>query len=366
MKENYLKFVLIICFAYASFCLESQNLAILSDYLNRVLIFDNGEMKQVEHLPIRSYQTGNNSIAYEDNLGSLKIYHNNYTFNASNFVSEYRVTNNLIAFRLNRQLKVFDNGNIKTMGVSVPYWEVNDDVLVWFDDLDRKLNVYYGHKVFELDDALASDDLKDFQTGKNTVVFTDSRNNVNIFYQGEIFEVFYKDRAKSIKAGQDIVAFVEEPMNNFQIFYKGDFYEVEPFEPISYQVADGILAYVDNSNYLKVFYNYKFSTISMHSPNFYHAVDKLIVYGVQNYFKVYYDGKEYTLENFIPNQYLVKNNVVVYTDQHGNLKYFKEGKTEVISYEHLTGFELQGSCVKYSFGVRSENIYSKGKTYRND
>lgn len=350
----------ILNFAY------TQDLAIFNDYLNRVLIFDNGEIQQAEHLPVRSYQVGNNSIAYEDNTGTFKIYNNGFLHTVTGFVSEYRVTNNLVIYRMNRQLNIFDNGNIVTLGISVTAWDANDDVVIWYDDLEKKLKAYYNKKKYELDDALAAGELSDFQAGKNLIVYTDTRNNVNIFYQGEIFDVFFKDRKKSILAGKDIAAFVEDPMDNFQVFYRGEFIELEPFEPESYQVADGFVAYVDNSNYLKVFSDYSVKTVSFHSPSFYHAKDQLLVYGVQNFFRVFYNNREYTLENYIPDKFIFRNNVVLYLDQHGNLKYFKNGNTKVISYENLTDFELQGSCVRYTFGVRSENIYHNGKTYNND
>ena len=50
----------------------------------------------------------------------------------------------------------------------------------------------------------------------------------------------------------------------------------------------------------------------------------------------------------------------------GNLKYFDGNKTEIISYEKVTDFELTGDAVRYSFGVKSENIYYEGKTYKNE
>lgn len=358
--------ITIILLVFIVLTSTSQNIAILSDYLNRVLIFDDGDMRQIEHLPIRSFQTGNHAVAYEDNTGTFKIYHNNYTHTVSNFVTEYVVTNNLITFRLNRQLKVFDNGNIRNLGVSIPYWEANEDVVVWYDDLDKMLRAYYNGEIFDLDDGLASGALREFKTGKNTIVYTDSRNNINIFYKGEVYEVCFKDRSKSIMPGQDIVAFVEDPMENFQVFYRGEFLEIEPFKPISYKLADGFVAYVDNSNYLKVFSDYSVETVSLHNPVFYEVKDQLMVYAVQNYFRVFYNGRVHNLESFIPNKYIMNNNVVVYLDQSGNLKFFQDGKTEIISYESLSDFELQGNCVLYKFGVRSENIFCNGRSYKND
>ena len=91
-----------------------------------------------------------------------------------------------------------------------------------------------------------------------------------------------------------------------------------------------------------------------------------MVFGEQHYFKAYVDGKIYTLESYIPESYAINNKSVAYLDQMGNLKYFDGTKTEIISYEKVTGFDLTGDAVRYVFGVKSENIYYKGKTYKND
>jgi hypothetical protein len=171
---------------------------------------------------------------------------------------------------------------------------------------------------------------------------------------------------KSICAGRDIVVFVEEPVNNFQAFYFGDLINLEDFEPVSFKTGDGFVAYVDANNYLKVFYNFKNEIISFDVPVFYETTDELMVFGVQNYFKVWYNEQVFTLESYIPEDYKMNNNVLAYIDQLGNLKFFNGEKVETISYEKVTGFEIHGSMVKYTFGVNSENLYFNGKTYKND
>ncbi|NLA23894.1 MAG: hypothetical protein GX879_02905, partial [Bacteroidales bacterium] len=83
-------FVLSLLLFYSSIInLKAQNLSIYSDYLDRVYVFDNGQTKQIEHLPIKSYKIGDNAIAYEDNTGNFKVYQNNYLHKISSFVNEY-------------------------------------------------------------------------------------------------------------------------------------------------------------------------------------------------------------------------------------------------------------------------------------
>lgn len=323
-------------------------------------------MKQIEHLPFKSYTATNTCLAYEDNAGNLKIYHNNYVHSASNFISDYKATDNLVAFRMNTQLKVFDNGSIKNLSVNITDYYVGDDVVVWFDDFEKRLKVYYGQETFEIDDALATGEMSPVKVGENTVAFVDSKDYMNIFYEGIVDQVCYADRVKSMELGRDIVVWVEEPVNNFQAYYFGEFIELESFEPMSYKAGDMFVAYVDANSYLKVFRNYKTETISFDNPDFYDVADEIMVFGEKNYFKLYYDGKIITLDSHIPSDYKINNNVVAWVDQMGNLKFFDGVETKTISYENISDFELHGNIVKYTFGVNSENLYHKGTTYKND
>jgi len=357
--------ILIILFCF-KFQVKAQNISFFTDYLNNVLVFDNGNLKQLEHLPIKSYVLGNNAFAYEDNAGNFKVYHNRFLHTLSSFVSSYTVSDNLIAWKMNTQLKVFDNSSSLTLSITATDCFVGDDIVVWFDNTEKKLKAYYEKEIYELDDALGTGTMNGVFMGENIVAFVDSHGYLGVFYEGEIENLGYYDRIKSLKVGKDIIAFVEEPLNNFQIYYFGDVSDVESFEPKSYKVGDAFAAYVDANDYLKVFYNYKHEIISFDKPSFYEIADEVMVFGLQNYFKVWYKGIVFTLDSHIPQDYKMNNNIVVWIDPLGNLKLFDGEKVETISYETIDEFEIHGSCVKYKFGVNSENIYSNGKTYKND
>lgn len=369
MKKQSFK-IIIMTFVLMGLCSfgtsYSQNISFLNDYLDNVQVFDNGNVKQIEHLPLKNYQVTNSAIAYEDNAGNFKIYHNHYLHSISNFVSNYYASDNLIGFNMNSQLKVFDDGTDMDLTLNMKDYFVDDDVIVWFDDFEKMLKVYYDKEVYDLDDALASDTMNTVILGENTVAFVDSKNYMNVFYDGIVDQICYAERVKSIAAGRDVVAFVEEPVDNFQVYYFGEFIEIENFEPVSYKTGDRFVAYIDANNYLKVFSNYKTQTISFDNPDFYEVEDELMVFSVQNYFKVFYDGNVYTLESYIPSDFKMNNNVLGYVDQMGNLKFFDGEKTTTISYESITEFDIHGSLIKYKFGVNSEQIFFNDKTYKND
>lgn len=355
-------FLLILCSAWC----YGQSLSFYNDYLNNVWIFDNCQTKQIEHQSLRSYGVGNTSFVYVDNSGGLKIYHNHFLHSASSFVTSYKVTDNIIPFCMNTQLKIFDDGNFRTLCASAEKYWADDDVVIWFNDMQNMLMGYWNGNTFTLDDALSSGEAGEVYVGENIAAFVDVNGWLNYFYLGQVDQLLYYKNLVSINLGRDIIAFVDGSTGMFQTFYQNEFVDLEDFAPTSYKCGDGMVAYVDASSYLKVFEGFQTRTISFDEPDFYEVEDEIMVFGVQDYFKAYVNGKVYTLESFIPEKYQINNKSVAYIDQMGNLKYFDGTKSEVISYEKVSDFELTGDAVRYSFGVKSESIYYNGKTYKND
>ncbi len=341
----------------------AQNKALYTDYLDKVQLFDAGEFSELEHLPLKSYQIGNACIGYEDNADNFKVYYDNYTFSINSFVSDYTVTDNLVAYNLNSQLKVFDKGENTTLSVLVGSYKANDELVAFFDKQDMRFNVYWNGEIINLDDQLAGEATTEYTAGENTLIYLDSRNYLNLFYRGEIIELLYKDRAVSYKAGRDMVAWVEAPMNNFHVFYKGNFVQLETFEPKSYIVGDGFVAYIDSNDYLKVYDGNETVTVSFDTPGMYRVEDELLIYSVQNYFKVYWQGQSYTLENFIPKSYRYDMNLIAWEDEQGNLNVFDRGSRGTVSYEDITEYGCHGHTLYYSYGVKSNDIYWKGEIY---
>jgi len=75
-----MRIILIILLTAQVVMLKAQHLAIYNDYLDKVQLFNAGNFEEIEHLPLKSYQIGNNAVAYEDNSGSFKVYYNQYLY----------------------------------------------------------------------------------------------------------------------------------------------------------------------------------------------------------------------------------------------------------------------------------------------
>ena len=75
---TFLKYIYSISLIIISVPLSAigQGTAAYTDYRGAFQIFDNGIIQQLEYLPVKSFQTGGNSVAYIDNTGEFRIYYN--------------------------------------------------------------------------------------------------------------------------------------------------------------------------------------------------------------------------------------------------------------------------------------------------
>ena len=67
-----LAFILILLFATEN--LFSQHMGYYIDAKDRLMVYDDGEKKQIEYKPPRSIKVGDFIIAYVDHTGEFKIY----------------------------------------------------------------------------------------------------------------------------------------------------------------------------------------------------------------------------------------------------------------------------------------------------
>lgn len=341
---------------------NSQNISAYTDYRGYLQAFDNGIFRQLEYLPVKSYKFGNSSIAYVDNRNDFKIYYKGEKFpmvNAADF--SYYMTDYLVAFKVGSVLYVFDDGTRKTLSYYNSIVTVNDSVLVYFDDSNYNLSVYYQGKSAVLESSLL-DKPKSIKTGSNTIAWVNQSNFFNIFYHGQVHEMSNIPPV-DYAAGRDLVAYTDDYDKHFHLFYKGDSAVVEEYAPDTFKVGYGIMAYVDNLGNFRVFSNGATKRLLSDRPEFFQVKGNVVVYSYNRMFNVYYNGQVTTLENFTPADFQIGTNGVAWLDDSGRLKYFDQGKMYNASFEIINKYNLTGNVLKYETGTNTVTVFFEGKNY---
>ena len=342
---------------------SSQGLAAYTDFRDHFYVFDNGNFRQLEHLPVINFKVSKWCVAYRRNDGALMVYHRGQKRELSKVVREYRVTEGLLVYSYNNTLVVYDGSEKTTLTMNASYYKVDENIVAYYDQIDKMFKAYYKGEIFDVENALSSPPVRNFKVGDNILAYEDPNDYLNAFFEGSTQKLMLLQGRPLYGTDKNIIAYYDVSRSTFRLHHIFGQRELGFFRPESFKLSDGRVVYVDNSGNFMVYENDEIQTISTNTPEFYMVHDSIVIYEEQNYFKVYYDGQIYTLENFIPEQIKYGYNTLAYLNERNHLRVFRHGKVETISYEPVNSFEVYWDVVWFNVGVNSNKVYYKGRVY---
>jgi hypothetical protein len=335
------------------------------DYRERFMVFDRGETRELENYKVVSFQVGGKCIAYQSYGNDLKVYYNGSVRTLEHVPpSEYTVTDHLMAYSMYSILKVFDDGDLKTLCANTNGYLVEDSMVVYYDGVQQILNVYQDGKILTIEDGLLQWPIRSYASGDNILAYiTVFDNKFKIYYRGRVEDVYDNVRETLYKAGRDIVGFINHVTNAFMVFYKGKFYDLEAFAPRSFQVGDEMMVYVNDQGIFKVFENGELVTISTFEPESYQLTDSTLVFIEDGFLKTWCDGRVYEIERYVPRVYRISERTVAYVDVNNRIKAFRRCKPLNISYEMVNSLDMIRNLIIYNVGVNTTRIWYEGRIY---
>ena len=345
--------------------MPAQHLAAYLDYMDRFFVFDHGETKQLESYKLTSFQVGGNCVGYVNYSGDLMVYYNGSArLLERSLPSEYHVTDYLMGYSINSVLKVFDDGEVRTLCSNTNGYIVEDSLIVFYDEVQQQLKVYHEGKIQVIEDGLMEWPIRSYQSGDNILAYiTTFDNKFKIYYRGEVIVVDQNVQETIYKAGRDIVGFMNLATNAFMVFYKGAFYDLEAFRPESFQVGDEIMAYVTQEGDFKVFESGELVTIHSFPPEKYTLKDSSLVFEDQQFLKIWCDGRVIELERYIPRLYKISERSVAYIDINNRIKANIRCQPVLISYEMVNDLDMVRNIIIFNVGVNTVRIWYRGKVY---
>lgn len=351
---------LILLFPLFSVC---QPLTTYVNMQNQVMVWDKGMIRKIDYLPPIEMKIGRSAIPYIDNSRSFKIYYGGgmKQLNAG-FTNEFKVSDNLVAFKNNTALSVFDNGKITQLSTFCDQYYLGDSILLFFDGIRSEYKAYYNGKVTQVEGFLAANALEVVKVTDNIAAYDNYANQFKIFYKGEILQ--QEDYAvNSFEVGRSTVGYIDIN-RRFKIFHDGETYIIEDFPPNSYQVGDNVVAFVSNDGYFKVFYDNSIESIGFFEPTDYRVIDNMVAYRDQSgYLKVFYKGKIYSLESYYPEKYVMQYHSIAYVNRMGMLRLFSYGELYDVTNAQIEDWQLSYDVIKYQIGKNMYRIYYKGMEY---
>lgn len=353
-----------------SFAFEAtaQGLAAYTDLTNRFQVFDQGITNEIEFMPVQDWQVGGHTIAYHNQQGRFKIYHNGTIVDTKlGGVSEYKNTDHLLFYRVHKVIYVYDREKQNSYPVCnwAKQYSVGDSVIAYLDEIESKFSVYYKGKSQVLERLNGGRELRQMITGDNVVAYLDGNYTFKVFYRDYVDEVLYNVNQLDMKAARNTVGFIDPNTDAFEVYHKGNIYHLEDFPPQSYQVGDDLVAYFDFNDNFKIFYNGKIFKISNNEPAFYKVTDQIVVYEQNGTFHAFADGKEHVIEkNYVPDNYQLQLNRLAYIDRYGELILFSEGTKKKVYSQNTSSFELIRDAILIQTGGNFYQVFWDDKLYK--
>lgn len=369
MRKTTGLFLLSILAAIMELQAQGGGLAAYVDFRNRFYIFDHGSLKLMEEQKVKSFKVGGNCVAYVDYADNFKVYMNGEVKTLEiGSVHNYAVTNHLLAYSMTDILKIYDNGETRTLSANVRDFAIGDSLIVYFDYYFNTINGYYNGKVYSRKLRLVGETIKKMEAGHNIAgLITAEDRNFWIFYRGNanLVNQFVED--VNFRTGRDIVAYIDEPTRTFKAFYRGETYDVDNFKPLRYETGDARIVFIDAMGNFKTFYEGQVVTIMPVEPTFFKVKDSMIVYQELDRFKCFYNGIVYEVCPYIPSKYLFERDLIAYLDRTGNLQLFSKGESKILQYGGqgmINDFQLYRDVIVINDGVNHNIVVWKGKSYQ--
>jgi len=342
---------------------KAQGLAAFENYREQFYVFDRGTIRQLEHLPVQSFQVEKWGVAYRRNDGALMIYHNGVKRKLSDVAQQYSMTEGLLVYAYNNNLFVYQGRTKTNLGMNVPYYKADEDLVAYYDQLDKMFKVYYKKQQFEVESALSNPPVSDFKVGDNILGYLGPNSYLHAFFEGGNRQLMLAQGRPSYQVDRNMVVYYDVATSSLKLFHVFGSRKLTTFRPQSYKLADERVAFVANDGSFKLYENDRIKTLSGITPEFYELRDSLLVYEEQTNLMAYYQGKNYRLENFIPQQMDYGINTVAYLNARNHLRVFQGGSHQTISYEPVNRFKVFRDVVWFNVGVNSNKVFYNGKTY---
>lgn len=342
----------------------SQNLSAYINIRNEFYVFEDSFTHQIDYLPPLSYKIGGNSIAYIDNKNTFRVYqYGAITAPIRGIVTDYAVSNDLVFLRTPGSMYVFDDGQLNLLTRFIGPYVLCDSLVGFVDYASRNLMAYHDGTIKVVKEGISDPAATFMASGGNLFAYKTYDNIFGIYYRGSVYEQ-QTEFPVQVKAGNNVVAYLDEYDEGLRVFYKGETKVIEPFNPRIYFAGNDLLAYVTYDGDFKIFWNGSVYSIGNYNLSKLEVKDNLVLYSDRlNYLYVFYQGKSYKLENFIPASITSSQSTLFYYDQSNRLKIFSAGIEKSMPIETYLSVSADYDVVKMQLQANQFRFFSRGKAY---
>ncbi len=276
-------------------------------------------------------------------------------------IKEYKAGDDICAYvDFRGNLIAYDGLSKKQLAnLSVEY-RVSDKLLTW--KIGETLNMWDKGKIQTL-----SFNVRNYWVKDEIIVFEDMRfNSVSVYFNGRIYPLYTSmgELQPPSSVGENIVAYKDNGDYN-KVFWNGQIYELDVWQTAyDFQTGTDILAFNDPiTGTFAVFENGEFLDVEEFHVNKYRAGRGFIVYEDRNNNLVLYqNGEVQQLTNFGASFWEVKDDVV-YWQENGFTYIYADGQKKELARYIPKDYALKNGVVAFRNIMGGVSAYVDGKVH---
>ena len=255
----------------------------------------------------------------------------------------------------------FDNGTYRQLEyLPVVSYRISGNSIAYVDNT-REFKIYYGGEVYKQDiyaadfNYYATNCIVPFKLGRALYVF-DRGQRTNLTYYSTIFA-----------AGDSVVAFFDETSPGLRVYENGLVSVVEEsllqsLLPVT--AGSNVVAYVDQSEYFKIYYHGTITTMSQSPPVSVKAGADIVAFedSYSNAFIAFYRGDTARLDDFAPISYQAGYGILAWVNSLHEFMILSDGGLRKISSYEPASYQVNGNLVVYHLNNRFMAFYNGVET----
>lgn len=370
MKAQRFRFSLLVLATIPSLFCNAQHYGAYTDYMDKFWVFEKGKSTKIEDLRPQAYMVGGEGVLYINSAGKLMLYADGQLSQlelGGVNLQDLHATDHLIVYNIFEKLKAVQNGEVIELSSRCPIYRVQDSLVAFYDKNKESLRVFYHGQVQDIESGMIGVPVEKFAAGDNIVAYVSSRTkDFKVWYQGEVTTLIKNVADIKFKAGKDVVAYIDPLDQVFKAFYKGEIYTLSDFNPQSFNLGDGFIAFVDQMGEFKYFSNGEVTTISTIPPDGYLCEDYSLAYVQNGRFMIWHNMQALEMEAWVPSVYKIDWNTIAYLDNSQRIWIIQNGEKKFFSNELVNSFDIYRDLIEMNVKVDRNIIYYMGEFYEGE
>lgn len=326
-------------------------------------IFQDGMVRQLEHLTPLEVQVGDNIIGFISNNRDLRVYDGKKVTTLSGLVSNFKVSDNFIALQNGPILSVWNSGKGQWLTNFGRRYVVTDSLLVFEDTQMNSVQVWYKNTVQDLYTVIGDIYLPKY-IGDNILAFEVIGGTHYIFHQGKMYEIDTYRQPVEFSCGRDIAAFNDPLTRTFAIFEKGEFFDLEQMHALKFKSGISCVTYIDQNQNMWYYRGGNKTMLSNFAPDYWDANDHCVVWGEGEQFFVWDGIQKVVAAYYRPERWIIKNGVVAFKNQLGGVDCVINGVHVNVTNEPMVNFYISGETLVIELVNKNFLAYSNGRKIR--